>query len=158
MSFGFSSCSKPVCEKHFLVGERGDKSLEEISKVEDLSIGGKGNLPELETVGSAADIMGESPQKGEEKSSRGGGRGCGGKKKGAKSKKEREGDDYDDEGDYDDDDYDEDEEGTSEVKVEVVFQGRKRRLPTNLRFFRACFNSGQHQHQSSPAYQSLSLL
>ena len=152
MSFGFSNCSKPVCEEHFLVGERGDKSLEEISKVEDLSIGGKGNLPELETVGSAAELLGASSQKGEEKSSRGRGRGCGGKKKGAKSKKEREGDDYDD------DDYDEDEEGTSEVKVEVVFQRRKRRLPTNLRFFRACFNSGQHQHQLSPAYQSLSLL
>ena len=111
MNFGFtkaasSSWNQPVCEEHFQTA-RGDETLEEIPKVEDLSIrgGGEGSLQELETVvrrstSSRAEISGESSQKGGETSSRA----REGKKKGAKSRREREGDNDEDEDEDNDED------------------------------------------------------
>ena len=119
MNFGFTKTAnsrwdQPVCEEHFQPA-REDETLEEIPKVEDLSIRGEGNLQELETVGSShrAEIAGESFQKGGENSSRA----REGKKKGkAKSRRERKGDNGD--GDDDDDDDDHEEEGEEEEKEE----------------------------------------
>ena len=67
-----------MCEEHFHFGAREDKTVE----VEDLSMRG-----ELETAGSAKDVMGNSCQKGGENSSHR----RGGRKKGSKSRREREG-------------------------------------------------------------------